>query len=105
MGSIRDIIDKGKKVNEEWASETAKKIIESEFFLDSIRQAVDVSLSSVTIPINVEDYGVRTDEEWALITQNMTSMLDAEGVSIDILGWELDSMNEDVRYSNVHLSW
>ena len=92
-------------MNEEWASETAKNIIESEFFLDSIRQAVDVSLSSVTIPINVEDYGVRTDEEWAIITQNMTSMLDAEGVSIDILGWELDSMNEDVRYSNVHLSW
>ena len=105
MGSIRDIIDKGKKLNEEWASETAKNIIESEFFLHSIRQAVEDSLSSVTIPINVEDYGVRTDEEWALITQNMTSMLDAEGVSIDILGSELDSMNEDVRYSNVHLSW
>ena len=105
MGSIRDIIDEGKKVNEEWASETAKNIIESEFFLDSIRKAVDVSLSSVTIPINVEDYGVSTDEEWAIITQNMTSMLDAEGVSIDILGWTLDSTNEDLRYSNVHLSW
>ena len=105
MGSIRDIIDNAKKLNEKWALEIAKEIIESESFLYSIRQAVEVSLSSAKILINVGDYGVCTDEEWELITQNMASMLDAEDVSIDILGWELDSSNEDVRYSNVCVSW
>ena len=102
MGSIRDIIDNGKKKNEEWASRIAKEIIESEIFLDNIRQAVEVSLSSVEIEI-IEDYCVTTDEEIELIKQNMISILDAEDVSID----KFDHYWNDQSICNfvVSLSW